>query len=928
MRENVSIKCARKWYPKQALSNITEGCELLEKSIGLSILQSYMDEEEEDERNDNNLLNSTETNETKMELQNKNEFRVSLQSTNYSSMGDGNSKFSENEELNNVEGEDISLQNENSSKKKQSKTKEEKTKKYKKDKKEKKEMRKGKRKKVKQEKDIKESKRKKNKTNKIDKKISDSKKENKSKKKDSIKLEKKNEIDEKKKHKEHKEREIVKTGKESYIESVPQIEIKKEKVDEKNSKKDSKELKKDDKTEDRKDFKKDEQKTEKKNDKKYEKKKIRNSTVTSSVPLYYDEFESIRGRSPSKEKPVIVEKVTHQKSIDSTHEVKKTDDSKFSKHSSSRKQNKAIDKFKRIQVIDDNKRNNIIDDVKQVDSKQGLKHDDNGGKKVKSDAKMGKQDSKMKEPEKMKDDCLFKIQPLHQEEELGTPDTEEYHSHWESDEDVSNVISYSPLLPRKLDTSWESDEDVNPDKMLLHDRYPEMLRNKERSPERRTRKYFEGERSLEMPLNIVNLSRNESRKSGKFLDYPDRKFLNTDARLRFEEDSWERGEFLKICNDIENEKLRHERKTLSEERRLLELEKRKLAEKLEKRSLNCDIFNNLEDSIVKEVTYEKIHDGIDEVYLKSTDYIYDKRKSHKDHGAKKTSEHKNRKRTHSIEDHKRAIEEDSKHCNQSDSKKFKYDKLDNIDAKYENESLLKYEIDDNVSKNIEEEKVFLLNSKDDYKPIDIVDVKKSSKSTKDNRDQSDTIKKSDKKSDTTIEKVHSYILSDVSERTCDSLLTSDTKTTSKSDILENEYEEFLKAVTSDISKSENKSKERKLAQKKRENKKKSRRRRKYSTSSSSSSSSDSDDSDSSSSSSSSSSYSSSSTSSYERQKKRRKLKAKRKKQQGKHYQILHYITSARCMVIGYKIVVEIETKIMKTLLKPLVQFIIALMLFC
>lgn len=559
----------------------------------------------------------------------------------------------------------------------------------------------------------------------------------------------------------------------------------------------------------------------------------------SSMELYYDEFELSEERSLSIEKIECTRKEPDQKSRDSLQELNKNDS-----------------------LIQESKRAFSQELETDFDKNTKLNKDTN------TKTKNFKPSTKLKE-----EDTLCKIEPLKSEVRLGTPDTDEYHSCWESDVDVSNVMSYSPLLPRKLNTSWESDEEVAcSDKHLADDRYIDqsLRKSREKSVEKRSKKYSEGERSLEMPLNIINLSRKDPRKLSKPLNVPDRKFLTSESRLLFQEDSWKRGEFLKICNDIEGEKLRHERKTLSEERKLLEIEKRKLAEKLERRSFKSDIFDNFETN-VKEMNYKKINSEKQDVYLNSPDCVRDNRSKHcKDIDEKS----KSRKRNRSIEDHQKESNEARESHNDTDPKKFRCDKLDDC----KNESPRTAFIDLTESKNIASETL----TSDICLSNEILNSKQEAIYTKHESDKRN-VEKMQKYCSTSRES-EIFLIPDVSDTlmsACDSV-TSDTKTASKSNILENEYEEFLKAVTTDVPKEDDVSTEKRtVKRKKNEIKKIKSRRRKYSTSSSSSSS-DSYDSDSSSSSSSTSSSSSaSSTSSDEREAKRRKMKAKRKKLKGK-----------------------------------------------
>ncbi|RZC38728.1 titin-like [Asbolus verrucosus] len=109
-----------------------------------------------------------------------------------------------------------------------------------------------------------------------------------------------------------------------------------------------------------------------------------------------------------------------------------------------------------------------------------------------------------------------------------TPDTDEYHSHWESDDEVSSSVRRQSL---KLNRSWESDEE------LFERTYN---RNKTQS---------QSYADLEIPLNIKNFSR----------------------RTKWDEKP---SSYIDTINEFKL--LEEERRNLSEERRKLEIEKQRI----------------------------------------------------------------------------------------------------------------------------------------------------------------------------------------------------------------------------------------------------------------------------------------------------------------------------------------------------------------
>ncbi|KAJ3644540.1 hypothetical protein Zmor_022265 [Zophobas morio] len=116
-----------------------------------------------------------------------------------------------------------------------------------------------------------------------------------------------------------------------------------------------------------------------------------------------------------------------------------------------------------------------------------------------------------------------------------TPDTDEYHSHWESEEDISSTV---PRHALKMNRSWESDEELF-----------ERSHNRSKKP---AESY-----DLEIPLNITNFSRRSS--------------------------NWEEKP-LSVVQELKL--LEEERKSLSEERRKLELEKQKILKLQEEAKLD------------------------------------------------------------------------------------------------------------------------------------------------------------------------------------------------------------------------------------------------------------------------------------------------------------------------------------------------------
>lgn len=184
--------------------------------------------------------------------------------------------------------------------------------------------------------------------------------------------------------------------------------------------------------------------------------------------------------------------------------------------------------------------------------------------------------------------------------DLQTPDTDEYHSLWESDEDevlgipAKKLPSSPKRVPRK---SWESDEEVfERQKYVRSSKSPSRFGDRRSSIDKRSQRSMElekkssAERCLEMPLNICSFRRNSrgspevnySRYS-EYSMYEEEKKLDPVFSL-FTEDSWEK--------DVKDEVrlLEEERKSLSEERKLLEIERKKLEELERKQQLKDHFF--------------------------------------------------------------------------------------------------------------------------------------------------------------------------------------------------------------------------------------------------------------------------------------------------------------------------------------------------
>lgn len=173
--------------------------------------------------------------------------------------------------------------------------------------------------------------------------------------------------------------------------------------------------------------------------------------------------------------------------------------------------------------------------------------------------------SKSHEDQPRKDSSKSKSIEGEDKEESHTPRTEEYHSRWESDEELLKLErhakkKYKHQKGSSKNMSWESDdENHSRQKYSSHHHH-------HRVPAERSL-----EMPLEMPLNIMHVSRH--RTSPKYDEGRHRK-----EQAFYSEDSWERGEYLKIKNELDNIELQKGRQSLSEERRLLEIEKRKIAE--------------------------------------------------------------------------------------------------------------------------------------------------------------------------------------------------------------------------------------------------------------------------------------------------------------------------------------------------------------
>ena len=196
---------------------------------------------------------------------------------------------------------------------------------------------------------------------------------------------------------------------------------------------------------------------------------------------------------------------------------------------------------------------------------------------------------------------MFEFEPFVSdkvEDPLKTPDTDEYHSHWESEEDIGNAVSYSPpikLSSEEVNRSWESEDDSvkqSSSKYRSKDSKCGGYKSPERTSGRSTSKNCKGfkdddiySRSLEMPFNIRHTDRRSlSKRGGRFDGFEKEMSHPIDNFKTYVEDSWERGEDL----NFEGEMLKFQRETLSQERKMLEEEKRKLAEKMVRYSIELN----------------------------------------------------------------------------------------------------------------------------------------------------------------------------------------------------------------------------------------------------------------------------------------------------------------------------------------------------
>lgn len=237
-----------------------------------------------------------------------------------------------------------------------------------------------------------------------------------------------------------------------------------------------------------------------------------------------------------------------------TNELKKTKEFKKKKDSPQHKKHKTMDvhcetneinkKKERSPPPFENKR--LVEESLTPETKPKIKHrkqsedkrhkrsDERPKNKSKSPAPIGDSINIVKES--LDDD----LPVLNENATTSTPDTDEYHSLWESDEEAA-VLDTNLKKERLFNNSWESDEE-------------QFDRSRRRSPER----------CLEMPLNIKSFSRR---------DHAPIKFS------LFAEDSWEK----ETIGSDEVRRLEEERRTISEERRLLQLERKKLEELERKR---------------------------------------------------------------------------------------------------------------------------------------------------------------------------------------------------------------------------------------------------------------------------------------------------------------------------------------------------------
>ncbi|XP_044272752.1 titin-like [Tribolium madens] len=277
-----------------------------------------------------------------------------------------------------------------------------------------------------------------------------------------------------------------------------------------------------------------------------------------------------------KKKKKSVEKKTKKRVKDSVEKKKKRKKDKTKKREKDKHKHKKVKEKKKKKSENEEEKSvkpskqQVIDELKKIDEKLAKKREEKEEKPEKSrkrkqseteeDAKRPKHEKnkseehalkikleKQKEMERQKprkkksrwseDANEEKSKKDEEKSKDATPDTDEYHSHWESDDDVSSSV---PRQSLKVNRSWESDEELF-----------------ERS-HNRNKTQNDNYTNLEIPLNIKNFARRSN-----WDDKP-----------------------LSVVDELKL--LEEERKTLSEERRQLELEKQKIL-KLQEEVVKIDV---------------------------------------------------------------------------------------------------------------------------------------------------------------------------------------------------------------------------------------------------------------------------------------------------------------------------------------------------
>uniref|UniRef100_A0A1Y1LRH4 Chromo domain-containing protein n=1 Tax=Photinus pyralis TaxID=7054 RepID=A0A1Y1LRH4_PHOPY len=182
------------------------------------------------------------------------------------------------------------------------------------------------------------------------------------------------------------------------------------------------------------------------------------------------------------------------------------------------------------------------------------------------------------------------------ERELNTPDTDEYYSKWESDDELlnSSTSKQSDLYTDTsgINVSWESDADIPLCKSPVREFYKSEsphkapvvedfspFRDRFINDRRRSRCSLDNPSPpyLEMPLNIRNyrdIQWEAERHNSDRINFR----LENDQKCYslYTEDSWEKDDYMTIKS--EEMRLAEDRRSLMEERRQFEIEKRKLEE--------------------------------------------------------------------------------------------------------------------------------------------------------------------------------------------------------------------------------------------------------------------------------------------------------------------------------------------------------------